>query len=135
MDRRPLTSTPLMRLPTTSLSRSRRMVSTSGSSGMTGGLHFVGDGECRLQLLPRNTRGRLFRLLLRTALARTLALPRHQHAGVEALGVVGPVVDHLVAGQLVEPAGRQLLQPRLVVLPAGAGRRLLDALSDQRPSR
>ena len=33
IDRRPFTCTDLMRLPTTSPSRSRRMVSTSGSSG------------------------------------------------------------------------------------------------------
>src|SRR5581483_1701517 len=125
MDRRPLTSTPLMRLPTTSLSRSRRMVSTSGSSGMTSRLHFLrpllGRRQCRVQLLPRHAGGSLFGLLLRSALARPLALPRHQHAGVEALGMVGAVVDHLVAGQLVEPARRQFLQARLVVLAARTG--------------
>src|SRR5215210_8087780 len=34
IDRIPVTSTALIRFPTTSLSRSRRMVSTSGSSGI-----------------------------------------------------------------------------------------------------
>ena len=39
---------------------------------------------------------------------------------------------HLVAGQLIAPLGRELLQPRLVVLPAGAGRLLADAALQHR---
>src|SRR5438067_249652 len=118
----PDTSTCLMRLPTTSFSRSRLIVSTSGSSGMRC-LHSV----VLLQGPPGLARRRLLGLLLRSALA-TAARPRTQvHRGEEALGVVGPLLGHVVAGQGVEALGRQLLEAGLVVLTARAGRRLADA--------
>src|SRR5438477_9006489 len=88
IDRMPLTSTCLMRLPTTSFSRSRLSVSTSGSSGIGG--HFVGIGvgavASRRQRPPRLRRGRLLGLLLGPALARAALLVVDVDGGVEALG-------------------------------------------------
>src|SRR5215213_9004348 len=92
IDRIPVTSTVLIRFPTTSLSRSRRMVSTSGSSGIVlfrlrG--HLVGGGGCvgvggnlgaggrgggqtgAGQVLPGHTGRSLLGLLLGAALAPT----------------------------------------------------------------
>ena len=60
-----------------------------------------------------------------------MGLAGHVDGGEEALGVVGTVVGHLVAGQLVEAPGGQLLQPGLVVLAPGTGRGLGDALAQQ----
>src|SRR4051812_25136627 len=114
-----------MGFPTTPFSGARLVVSASGSFGMSGRLHFLRRQQRGLQLFPRPPGRRLLRLLLGTTLARSLALARDQHAGVEALGVVGPVVDHLIARQLVEAAGGQLLEAGLVVLAAGPGRGLL----------
>src|SRR5438132_6651756 len=116
-----------MRLPTTSFSRSRLMVSTSGSSVM-GCLHSV----VLLQGPPGLARRRLLGLLLRPARAAAARPGAEVHGGEEALGVVGALLEHVIAGQRVEALGRQLLEPGLVVLAAGAGRRLADAASEQR---
>src|SRR3954447_1167237 len=106
----PLTSTCLMRLPTTSFSRSRFRVSTSGSSGTGGHLGLcLGVGAvagCR-QRTPRLGGGRLLGLLLGPPLARAALLFVDVDGGEEALGVVGPVLLHLVPGQRVEALRRQ----------------------------
>src|SRR5947208_7533505 len=118
IERMPLTSTCLMRLPTTSFSRSRRRVSTSGSSGIDDlSLRVRAVARAR-QRAPRLGGGRLFGLLLRPTFARTALLLVDVHGGVEALGVVGAVLPDLVAGQSVETLGGQLLQAGLVVLAA-----------------
>src|SRR5438874_2094958 len=113
-----------MRLPTTSFSRSRLRVSTSGSSG-TGAHLFVRPGlravTSRRQRSPGLGGRRLLGLLLRPTLARAALLLVDVDGGVEALGVVGPVLADLVVGQGVEALGGQLLEASLVVLPAGAG--------------
>ena len=76
----------------------------------------------------------------RAPLPRAVLLVAEEHRGEEALGVVGALVTDLVAGQLIAPSGCELLQPRLVVLPAGADRLFADpalergiALLAQRP--
>src|SRR4051812_19548036 len=130
IERIPLTSTCLMRLPTTSFSRSRRRVSTSGSSG-TGahlfscfGIRAVARGR---QRPPRLCGRRLLGLLLRPTFARPALLVVDVHSGGEALRVVGAVLPNLVTGQGVEALGGQLLEASLVVLAAGSGRSLGDA--------
>src|SRR3954447_23936176 len=93
----PWTSTVLTRLPTTSRSRPRRIVSTSGSSGI------VRTCLRRLQLaqrLPRGPRRGRLRLLLGTPLAESPHGPTHLHLGEEPLRVIGPLVGHGVAGHL-----------------------------------
>src|SRR5437867_1782518 len=125
IERIPETSTCLMRLPTTSFSRSRRIVSTSGSSGI--GHHLA----ALLQGPPGLARRRLLGLLLGAALAGAARPGTQVHGGEEALGVVGALLGHVVAGQRVETLRRQLLQSRLVVLAARARRRLADAASQQ----
>src|SRR4051794_15856686 len=71
IERTPLTSTDFTRLPTTSLSRSRRIVSTSGSSGIVAlvwpaaGRVGVGVGVGGRQQAPRRPGGGLLGLLLR----------------------------------------------------------------------
>src|SRR4051794_24020527 len=131
----PSTSTPLTFLPTTSLSRSRFTTSTSGSSGIShpDTVPPVGRGADRLVLqpFPCDACRRLFRSLLRPPLPRAVLLVAEVHRSEEALGVVGPLVTNLVAGQLVAPSGCELLQPRLVVLASGPGRLLADATLEQ----
>src|SRR5438477_4632614 len=87
IDRLPLTSTCLMRLPTTSFSRSRLRVSTSGSSG-TGAHLFVRPGlravTSRRQRSPGLGGRRLLGLLLRPTLARAALLLVDVDGGVEA---------------------------------------------------
>src|SRR5581483_11655739 len=136
IERMPLTSTCLMRLPTTSFSRSRFSVSTSGSSGIDDlGLGVVGlrvgaVARCR-QRAPRLFGGRLFGLLLRATLAAAALVFVDKNGRVEPLGVVGTVLAHLIARQRVEALGRQFLQPGLVVLPTGAGGGLGDAVLEE----
>src|SRR5438067_664775 len=94
-----------MRLPTTSFSRSRLRVSTSGSSG-TGAHLFVRPGlravTSRRQRSPGLGGRRLLGLLLRPTLARAALLLVDVDGGVEALGVVGPVLADLVVGEGVD---------------------------------
>src|SRR6478609_1884424 len=135
MLRIPVTSTVLIFLPTTSRSRSRRPTSTSGSSGIRaphrgscpvlGSLHAAWRSLARRRLgtvlvlhgqpAPGGARRRLLGLLLRAALALPPGRSPDQDGREEALGVVRSLVGHLVARELLEPAGGQLLQPRLVV--------------------
>src|SRR5262245_3143663 len=122
----PLTSTALMRLPTASRSRPRRIVSTSGSSGIV-----AFHGQLGAQPLPRRSRRRGLGLLLRPALALAQQLTAEPYVGIEALGVVRPVVGDRVPRQFGEPPGRQLLEPGLVVLPARTHARLRDAVAEQ----
>src|ERR1700688_2034276 len=93
MDRFPFTSTVLMRRPTTSLSRSRRMVSTSGSSG-TASYPPIGDGHdgraALVECSPRDARRGLLGIFLGTSLAHAALGPGHQDPGPVAAGVVGP---------------------------------------------
>src|SRR4051812_18644420 len=97
----PETSTCLMRLPTTSFSRSRLRVSTSGSSGIS--THLGGGAVARgRQRPPRLLGGGLLGLLLRPALARATGLFVDEDGGEEALGVIGTFLAHLVAGKGVE---------------------------------
>src|SRR3954469_13234731 len=106
-----------MRLPTTSRSRSRRIVSTSGSSGIGAGPRVLADGwRFREQLLPRVPRRRLLGLLLGPTLATALRPAIHENRREEPLGVVRPLVSDLVAGKLLEEPRRELLEPGLVVL-------------------
>src|SRR5438105_12774567 len=132
----PLTSTCLMRLPTTSFSRSRRSVSTSGNSGIGAHLRVL-----RLRRRAVARRGQrppgflgsgLLGLLLGPTLARTALLVADVDGGVEALGVVGALFADVVARHGVEALGGELLEAGLVVLAARAGCRFGDALAEQR---
>src|SRR5437764_563528 len=115
IERIPLTSTCLMRLPTTSFSRSRRSVSTSGSSGT--GAHLLGLVRGALarrgERAPRHLGGGLLGLLLRASLSGPTLLVAQVDGGVDALGVVGAFLLHDVAGQRVEALGGELLQAGL----------------------
>src|SRR6266540_1061690 len=118
------TSTPLIRFPTTSFSRSRRMTSTSGSSTallplLGGSTHARGD-----QLREGLAGGLLLGLLLRAAPALPPLLPGQVDRRRELLRVVGPPRDHPVLGHRSNVLGRHLLEARLVVavaLAAGVG--------------
>src|SRR5260370_19996628 len=135
----PSASTALTRFPTISRSRSRRTTSTSGNSGIVFFLRSGRFGPCRdrvpviarvrdlAEVTPGDACRRLLRVLFRSAFTRSPRLPAQHHGGEEALRVVGPFVAHLVARELVERLRRQLLQPGLVVVPAGAGGALDDA--------
>src|SRR5206468_6056648 len=95
MERMPVTSTALMRLPATSRSRSRRMVSTSGSSGTFVGGHAV--GSCfGGQDLPGDACRRLLGLLLGAAVAGAQGPSLQHDGGGELLGVVGAVALDVV---------------------------------------
>src|SRR3954470_14646302 len=136
IDRFPSTSTDLIRLPVTSLSRSLRIVSTSGSSGIRLRSRRVGFARWRFvrfrvravvapdDRTPRDQRspGRagsgLLGLLLRPAFTVALGHAFEANRGEELLGVIRPFVDDLVARQRVVVPGSQLLQPGLVVVPA-----------------
>src|SRR5258708_35282488 len=126
IERMPATSTALMRRPTASFSRSRRMVSTSGSSGTaapagrlrTFGLPIRTGRQHSREFVPRHSGGLLVGLLLAPTLALSALDPAQGHDGEKALGVIRTLVGDLVARQLIEPSRGQLLQPRLEVLPA-----------------
>src|SRR5579863_3641348 len=146
IDRFPFTSTVLIRLLTISLSRSRRMVSTSGSSGtaphppfgarhdgaLGHGLVPRGDSGVRLGALgdrrPGDPGGGLLGVLLGPPLPHAALGARHEHPGSLPAGVVRSRPLDLVVGQLTDAAQHDLLQTRLEVLGAGSGRRQLDAV-------
>src|SRR5680860_1203716 len=125
----PGTSTLLMRFPTTSRSRSRRMTSTSGSSGIVApdsvGLSVDRAGDGRLfrrvrgvldrQRRPRGVRGHLFGSFLGPTFTLAARLPVDEHDGEEVLRVIGTFVAHLVSRQPLESARRELLKQALVV--------------------
>src|SRR5581483_10246506 len=137
----PVTCAVFTRLPTTSRSRPRRIVSTSGSSGIGArvdrhravrdGLRLAHGVELLPQSLPRRSRGRRFRLLLRPALAPPPQLAVHAHLRVEPLRVIRTLVAHRVPRQLGEVPSHELLQARLVVLTARTFARLADAVTEQ----
>src|SRR5581483_577386 len=137
----PVTCTVFTRLPTTSRSSPRRIVSTSGSSGIPARLdrhRAVGDGlrlahgvELLSQSLPGRSRRGGLGLLLRAALTLPPDLASNPYHGEEALCVIRALVADRVAGQLGEVAGRELLQAGLVVLPARSLARLPDAVAEQ----
>src|SRR2546427_9787365 len=112
------TSTSLILRPTTSRSRSRFSVSTSGSSGID-------------EPVPRLAGGGRLGGLLGTPLAAPVRLSGDEDRRHEPLGVVGALVDDVVARKIVECAGGQLLEPGLVVVAAGAGGGLGDAFVQQ----
>src|SRR5579862_4066627 len=132
MERLPLASTVLTRRPTISFSRSRRMVSTSGSSGTASRLphgallghagHTVGSGVgVGVERLPRRARRGLLGVLLRPPLARPGGGAPDEDPRRIAAGVVGARAVDLVAGQLPGPADHELLQPRLEILGSRPG--------------
>src|SRR5580692_8782316 len=136
-ERLPFTSTVFTRRPTTSFSRSRRMVSTSGSSGMA--VH-VATGVLTVQsgvLVGRveggegGVGGGLLGVLLGAALSLAHDRSAHDHRGRVATSVVGARPRHFVDGKLSLPAHHHLLQTGLEVLGPGSGRRLLDAVVEQ----
>src|SRR2546425_4794169 len=144
MERMPSASTPLMRLPTISRSRSRRITSTSGNSGIVllrWGLPRPRGDRVRsvvaardvalAEAAPRDARCRLLRLLLRPPLARAPRLAAQQHRREESLRMVRPLVSHLVTGELLEGLGGELLQAGLVVVPPRPPRALADARVEQ----
>src|SRR6266540_990038 len=93
------TSTSLMRLPTTSFSRSRRITSTSGSSTLSVLLHQLGcvvDGS-----LVGPARRPLLGLLLRPAGPPARLSPGEVHGRRELLRVIRPT---LVDAVLRQPA-------------------------------
>src|SRR5947207_1304288 len=118
IDRSPVTSTVLIFLPTTSLSRSRRITSTSGSSGIIVSL----CARLVLQTRPGHPRRRLFGLLLRSTLAVAVRPVAHVHGRIELLRVIRPFVPHEVAGPAERSRRGRFLQPGLVVAAAGPGR-------------
>src|SRR6266581_4085038 len=103
----PSASTLLTFRPTISRSRSRRMTSTSGSSGITSPVRPVTLG---LEPLPGDPRGGLLRRLLRATLPGPVRGTADDDGREEPLVVVGALVADLVARQLVGGAGRQLLE-------------------------
>src|ERR687892_482785 len=133
MERIPSASTPLMRFPMTSRSRSRRTTSTSGNSGIVPlrwGLRGPRGDRVRpvvrarglvvAEGAPRDACRGLLRLLLGSTLAGPPGLAAQQHLGVEPLGMVRAFVPDLVARQLLERLRCELLQAGLVVVAAGA---------------
>src|SRR4051812_36864999 len=105
----PSASTSLILRPTTSRSRSRRMTSTSGSSGigppLRGRVARDPDaGRVVVQAPPGDARRSLLSRLLRAALAFAVGLAADEHRGEEPLVVVRPLVAHLIARELFDPA-------------------------------
>src|ERR1700722_1038422 len=121
-DRVPVTSTDLIFLPTTSRSRSRRMTSTSGSSGIP-----VSPFACMffLQLFlakasPRDPGRPLLGLFLGSAFTVAEALVVEIHRREEVLGVIRALVADHITGTPDRLRCGQLLETRLVVAAAGA---------------
>src|SRR5690349_3395182 len=145
IDRLLVTSTVLIRLPTISRSSSRRMVSTSGNSGIGPFFPLVltlagtaaraaratRPAELAGQRRPGRLGGSLLGQLLGSALAPALHDVVDGDGGEEALLVVRPLVVHVVHRQLVERARRQLLELRLEVVVPRPRRRLADVGVEQ----
>src|SRR6185437_6464778 len=121
---RPLaTATALIFLPVTSLARSWRRVSTSGSSGID-------------DPLPGGAGGVLLGVLLRRPLPRPLEDPADEDLGDVVAVVVGPGPGDDVPGDARTLADGQLLEAALVVevvgLGGGPGQAVADQPEDQR---
>src|SRR5829696_3971596 len=122
--RAPVISTALTFFPANSRSRSRRIVSTSGSSGMGG----------RVLLLESRARfpgGSLLRLLLRAALAVTPARRADEDRGEEPLLVVRTLLPDGVHRRHVEQPGGELLEGGLVVEHGQALHHVVEAVPEQ----
>src|ERR1700676_1983721 len=129
MDRFPLTSTALMRRVTTSLSRSRRIVSTSGSSGTARDplldhgfavpadlvpiegavpirVHVPAPVPVKVGALdqhhPGHAGGGLLGVLLRTSLPHPALGSGHRHRGSVPTGMIRSRALDLVSGQLTD---------------------------------
>src|SRR3954453_813824 len=153
----PWTSTVLIFLPTASRSSSRRIVSTSGSTGIVGLALSAPTGDRRSRFgedlvgrvrraqavgpvragqlggddVPGGAGGGLLGVLLAAPLALALGHLAEAHDGEEHLVVVGSFVAQLVHGQLLELASGELLQLGLVVVASGALGGPVDAVVEQ----
>src|SRR3954447_24232544 len=107
IERMPVICTSRTRLPMTSFSRSRRSVSTSGSSGI---------GAPAGEELPSGVGRGLLGLLLRAPVSGTADLAVDVDGRREDLGVVGTGAGDDITRQLVEPPGNNLLQAGLEVV-------------------
>src|SRR5258708_3567663 len=130
-ERVPVTSTALIFLPTTSRSRSRRMTSISGSSGIFAPLlpvllQLVLLWPVLLEAGPSDPSRRLLGLLLRSAFAVAESHVTEVDGGEEVLRVIRPFVAHDVARPPDRLGGGQLLESRLVVTAARARDRFGD---------
>src|SRR5580704_10721481 len=118
-----LTSTVLIFRPTTSLWRSRRMVSTSGSSG-------IPPASLDLQRSTGRLGGGLLGVLLGPPLPRSEALASNVHRGQVPPSMIGPETLDLVAGNSLAATDGVLLEPALVIglagLAHGAGNTVLE---------
>src|ERR1019366_94930 len=114
---RPLrTSTDLIFLPTTSPWRSRRMVSTSGSSG-------IPSASLNLQRSAGRLGGHLLGVFLGSPLPCAEALASNVQRGQVPPGMIGAETLHLVAGNPLAESYRLLMQATLVVGLAGLAHR------------
>src|SRR4051812_27666641 len=127
----PVTSVPLIFLPTTSRSRSRLTTSTSGSSGILSPHHLQLAVRVRAQPEPRSASRGLLGLLLGSTFAEPSGLATDQHRREEALGMVGSLVPDLIPRQLLEALRGELLEAGLVVVPARTAGRIDDSLAEQ----
>src|ERR1035437_9728434 len=118
------TSTALIFRPTTSPCRSRRIVSTSGSSGILS-FPFI------TQRSTGNPGGFLFGILLRSPLPRSEVLVSNVHRGSIPPGMIGAPTGHFVPGNPPTQAHGCLLEATLVIRLAGFGDRGLDTVSQQ----
>src|SRR5664280_749371 len=119
------TSTDLIFLPTTSPWRSRRMVSTSGSSG-------IPSASLNLQRSAGRLGGHLLGVFLGSPLPCAEALASNVHRGQVPPGMVGAEALDLVVGNPTAEAHRLLLQAALVVGLAGLTYRGGDPVPEQR---
>src|SRR5437899_3739571 len=95
-------------MPTISFSRSRRITSTSGSSGIR-----AGSGLPGFEPRQRLAGSFLLGLFLGAATPFAQLLAPEVHLGVEALGVVGAGGRDPVLRHVAPPAGGTLLEARL----------------------
>ena len=129
---RPLrTSTDLIFRPTTSPWRSRRMVSTSGSSG-------IPPASLDFQRFAGDLGGDLLGVLFGPPLPRTEALASNVHRGQVPPGMIGAESLHFVVGNPPAETDGLLLQAALVVGLAGLAHGDGDPVPEQgedQPSR
>src|SRR5579862_4810539 len=116
------TATALTFLFTTSLARSSRRVSTSGSSG---------TALLRAQFVQRLPRGLLLGVLLGAAAPRPALDTVHEHHRLELAVVVRPGAHDDVAGDPAAMADGELLEQALLVEVARLRRSASDAVAEQ----
>src|SRR5262249_24589107 len=95
------------------------------------GLRLAEYVEVVAERLPRGPRRGCLGLLLRSPFALSPTSPHHPARREETLRVVWSLVPDPVSRQLGEVTGDELLQPRLVVLPARTLTRFADAVAQQ----